>query len=113
MSQFEITDKLQKSQFLTCLQPPCSLQYSREFVNVHNILTPQFFARTSPPVDPAAPNFHPVSEAFKDDQLFGELEPKDTEWLCAGGFVTETQSFYVSADDGTIVWFQVIHSAVG
>ncbi|RDB26308.1 Survival factor 1 [Hypsizygus marmoreus] len=68
---------------------------------------------TSAPVDPTAPNLHPVSSAFKDNELFGKLEPNDTKWLCAGGFVTETQTFYVSADDGTWVMCQVIHSAVG
>ncbi|KAF8071897.1 survival factor 1 [Lyophyllum atratum] len=68
---------------------------------------------TSAPVDPTAPNLHPVSERFKHDELFGKLEPKDTEWLCAGGFATETQTFYVSADDGSILMCQVIHSAVG
>lgn len=55
----------------------------------------------------------PVSEAFRDNELFGELEPKDTEWLCAGGFVTETQIFYIAADNGASVMCQVIHSAVG
>ncbi|KAF9468065.1 oxidative stress survival Svf1-like protein [Collybia nuda] len=68
---------------------------------------------TSAPVDPTAPNIHPVSSKFKDDELFGELEPKDTEWLCAGGFATETQTFYITADDGTSIMCQVIHSAVG
>ncbi|KAG6809796.1 hypothetical protein H0H92_014699 [Tricholoma furcatifolium] len=68
---------------------------------------------TAPPVDPTAQNLHPVSERFKENELFGELEPKDTEWTCAGGFATETQIFYVSADDGSFLMFQVIHSAVG
>ncbi|KIM39821.1 hypothetical protein M413DRAFT_184485 [Hebeloma cylindrosporum] len=68
---------------------------------------------TAPPVDPAAPNFHSVSTRFSENELFGELEPKDTEWLCAGGFVTETQTFYVITEDGTSVMCQVIHSAVG
>ncbi|TFK40385.1 survival factor 1 [Crucibulum laeve] len=68
---------------------------------------------TSPPVDPNAPNFHPVATKFAASELFGELEPKDTEWLCAGGFVTETQTFYTIGEDGTLLWCQVIHSAVG
>ncbi|KAG6862549.1 hypothetical protein C0995_000097 [Termitomyces sp. Mi166 len=72
------------------------------------------FFSTAPPVDPTAPNLHPVSEAFKENELFGELEPKDTEWTCTtSGFVTETQIFYVSADDGTFLMLQVIHSSVG
>ncbi|KAG6851107.1 hypothetical protein H0H93_000987 [Arthromyces matolae] len=70
-------------------------------------------SETSPPVDPNAQNLHPVSEAFKENELFGELEPKDTEWTCAGGFVTETQIFYIAADDGKFIILQVIHSAVG
>ncbi|KAF8199618.1 oxidative stress survival Svf1-like protein [Pholiota molesta] len=68
---------------------------------------------TAPPVDPTAPTFHSVTDRFPENELFGPLEPKDTEWLCAGGFVTETQVFYVLADDGTMVMCQVIHSAVG
>jgi len=68
---------------------------------------------TSPPVDPTAPNFHAVTSNVADTELFGELEPKDTEWLCSGGFVTETQTFYVITDDGTSLMCQVIHSSVG
>ncbi|KAG6842347.1 hypothetical protein C0991_010637 [Blastosporella zonata] len=68
---------------------------------------------TSPPVDLNAQNLHPVSDAFKDNELFGQLEPKDTEWTCAGGFATETQIFYISADDGSTLMLQVIHSSVG
>ena len=64
-------------------------------------------------MDPTAPNLHPVSSRFKEDEIFGELEAKDTDWLCAGGFATETQIFYISADDGTFIMCQVIHSAVG
>ncbi|TCD69339.1 putative cell survival pathways protein [Steccherinum ochraceum] len=68
---------------------------------------------TSPPVDPNAPNFHPVSSAFEPSQLFGELEPKDTEWACPGGFAVETQVFYCFLEDGSSVMCQVIHSSVG
>ncbi|KAJ6576464.1 oxidative stress survival Svf1-like protein [Mycena vulgaris] len=66
---------------------------------------------TSAPVDPDAPTFHPVSSQDKD--LFGQLEAKDTEWLCAGGFATETQVFYTIGEDGTFLICQIIHSAVG
>ncbi|THH33209.1 hypothetical protein EUX98_g979 [Antrodiella citrinella] len=68
---------------------------------------------TAPPVDPNAPNFHPVSSAFEPSQLFGELEPKDIEWACLGGFTVETQTFYSFFEDGTSIMCQVIHSAVG
>ncbi|KAE9407822.1 oxidative stress survival Svf1-like protein [Gymnopus androsaceus JB14] len=69
---------------------------------------------TAPPIDPEAPTFHPVSEKFKDAELFGELTPKDTELLCtSSGFVTETQIFYVITEDGTSVMCQLIHSSVG
>ncbi|GLB40383.1 putative svf1-like C-terminal lipocalin-like domain containing protein [Lyophyllum shimeji] len=71
-----------------------------------------FFSSASP-ADPTAKNLHPVSDTFKDSELFGELEHKDLEWLCAGGFVTETRTFYISADDGSFLMCQVIHSAVG
>ncbi|KAH8099925.1 oxidative stress survival Svf1-like protein [Cristinia sonorae] len=71
------------------------------------------FFSTAPPVDPNAPNFHPVSDAFEPSQLFGELEPKDTEWACPGGFAVETQTFYFVLEDGTSLMCQVIHSSVG
>jgi len=45
--------------------------------------------------------------------LFGELEPSDTEWACAGGFATETQIFYNVLEDGTSVMCQLIHSGIG
>ncbi|KAI0956205.1 hypothetical protein AcV7_006661 [Taiwanofungus camphoratus] len=68
---------------------------------------------TSAPVDPHAPNFHPASSAHEASDLFGELEPKDTEWTCPGGFAVETQVWYHSLDDGTSLMCQIIHSAVG
>ncbi|THH01483.1 hypothetical protein EW026_g1253 [Hermanssonia centrifuga] len=64
------------------------------------------------PTDPHAPNFHPVSSRSPSD-LFGELEPKDTEWTCPGGFAVETQVFYNILEDGTSVMCQVIHSSLG
>ncbi|KAJ7274374.1 survival factor 1 [Mycena haematopus] len=66
---------------------------------------------TSAPVDPTAPTFHPVTTQAKE--LYGQLEPKDTEWLCSSGFVAETQIFYTIADDGTFMMCQIIHSSVG
>ncbi|KAI0326624.1 oxidative stress survival Svf1-like protein [Cubamyces sp. BRFM 1775] len=71
------------------------------------------FFSTAPPVDPNAPNFHPVSSAYQPSELFGELEPKDTEWACPGGFAVETQIFYQFLEDGSSLMCQVIHSAVG
>ncbi|KAI0787785.1 oxidative stress survival Svf1-like protein [Fomes fomentarius] len=68
---------------------------------------------TAPPVDPNAPNFYPVSSVFQPSELAGELEPKDTEWTCPGGFSVETQVFYNFLEDGTSLMCQVIHSAVG
>ncbi|KAJ7172452.1 survival factor 1 [Mycena filopes] len=69
------------------------------------------FFSTSAPVDPNAPTFHPVTSQAKD--VFGPLEAKDTEWLCSGGFVTETQVFYTMGEDGTWLSCQIIHSSVG
>ncbi|KZT20138.1 survival factor 1 [Neolentinus lepideus HHB14362 ss-1] len=63
--------------------------------------------------DPHATNFHPVSSR-PDSDLFGELEPKDTEWQATtSGFITETQIWYTTLEDGTSVMVQVIHSSVG
>ncbi|CAE7169678.1 unnamed protein product [Rhizoctonia solani] len=65
-------------------------------------------------VDPKAQNFHPVVTAkTAPGELFSKLEPKDLEWTCAGGFVTETQTWYNFLEDGTLLWCQIIHSAVG
>ncbi|KAJ1308080.1 hypothetical protein OPQ81_002145 [Rhizoctonia solani] len=64
--------------------------------------------------DPKAPNFHPaVTSKTPPGQLFSPLESKDLEWTCAGGFVTETQTWYNFLQDGTLLWCQIIHSAVG
>ncbi|KAN0063903.1 putative cell survival pathways protein [Thecaphora frezii] len=65
--------------------------------------------------NPAAnvPNFHPVTDAFAQDSLFGPLEKSDLEWTCAGGFTTETQTWYTVLDDGAFATSQIIHSAVG
>ncbi|KAJ7650234.1 survival factor 1 [Roridomyces roridus] len=69
------------------------------------------FFSAAPPVDPTAPTFHPISS--QGGELFGPLEPKDTEWACASGFITETQVFYTTGEDGTFLNFQLIHSSVG
>lgn len=65
---------------------------------------------------PTGPNLHPVHLRFgKDGQeaLYGPLTKEDTEWLCAGGFITETQVFYATTPTGGLVMCQVIHSSVG
>ncbi|ORY65636.1 oxidative stress survival, Svf1-like protein [Leucosporidium creatinivorum] len=63
--------------------------------------------------DSNSANLHPVQLAFDQEALFGPLVPQDTEWLQAGGFVTETQVFYATTKDGGIIMCQVIHSSVG
>lgn len=63
--------------------------------------------------DPNALNFRPVTSAFPPNELFGKLEPKDTEWACAKGFITETQTWYHVLEDGTFFMCQVIHSSIG
>ncbi|CAE6451449.1 unnamed protein product [Rhizoctonia solani] len=68
----------------------------------------------SGPADLKAQNFHPVvTSKTTPGELFSKLEPKDLEWTCARGFVTETQNWYNFLEDGTLIWFQVIHSAMG
>ncbi|KAH7884761.1 oxidative stress survival, Svf1-like protein [Phlebopus sp. FC_14] len=62
------------------------------------------------PVDPKAPNFHPISER---SDLFGQLEPEDLQWTCGRGFATETQTFYHFLEDETMLMCQVIHSSIG
>lgn len=69
--------------------------------------------------DPAAveaathnPNFKPVSDT-PQDQLFGELTPTDLSWVQAGGFTTETYTWYSILPDGALVSAQIIHSAIG
>ncbi|KAG8711796.1 putative cell survival pathways protein [Ceratobasidium sp. 394] len=72
-----------------------------------------FSSLFSAAADPKAPNFHPVTSKTAPSELFGQLTPKDTEWTCAGGFVTETQVWYHLLEDGTFIMCQIIHSAVG
>ena len=67
----------------------------------------------SAPVDPHAPNFHSVNANVPESDLCGPLEANDLEWTCAGGFATETQTFYAIAEDGRTIMFQAIHSSVG
>jgi len=54
-----------------------------------------------------------VTSAFQPSEFFSELEAKDLEWTCAGGFATETQTFYNFTEDGKFVMLQVIHASVG
>ena len=58
-------------------------------------------------------NFHAVTDLFPQDQLFAELEPKDLEWTCASGFVTETYTWYTVLQDGSFATSQIIHSSLG
>ncbi|CAE6505907.1 unnamed protein product [Rhizoctonia solani] len=68
----------------------------------------------SGPAKIKAQNFHPVlTSETCPSELFSKLEPQDLEWSCATGFVTETQTWYNFLEDGTLIWFQVIHSALG
>jgi hypothetical protein len=64
-------------------------------------------------VPPDAQNLHPAPSRYNESQLYGPLEPKDNEWVCASGFVTETHIWYTICDDGTSLMCQVIHSSVG
>lgn len=102
---------------LSSCRLPCFHLYFREYPSLTVIHSPELkiidHLRTSAPVDPKAPNFHSVTTNLSEGSLFGELEPKDTEWLCAGGFVTETQTFYTVTEDGQFLNCQIIHSSVG
>ena len=62
---------------------------------------------------PAGPQLHPVQGQFPQEALFGKLVKEDTEWLCAGGFITETQTFYATTSTGGFVMCQVVHSSIG
>ncbi|EJD43098.1 oxidative stress survival, Svf1-like protein [Auricularia subglabra TFB-10046 SS5] len=37
----------------------------------------------------------------------------DLQWTCAGGFVSETQTFYQFTEEGLLIMLQVIHASVG
>lgn len=63
-------------------------------------------------VDPNTPNLHPVTDR-PASELYGPLEEHDLDWVCAGGFSTETHIWYQVLEDGTFLLCQVIHSAVG
>lgn len=58
-------------------------------------------------------NFHAITDTVSQDALFGPLEASDLEWTCAGGFTTETQTWYSVLEDGSFATSQIIHSAVG
>ncbi|CAO1625177.1 unnamed protein product [Parajaminaea phylloscopi] len=58
-------------------------------------------------------NFTPITDVTPQDSLYGPLEAKDLEWTCAGGFTTETQTWYTILKDGSFATSQIIHSAVG
>lgn len=60
----------------------------------------------------AQPNFRGVSET-PQNALYGPLEASDLEWTCAGGFTTETQTWYTVLEDGAFATSQIIHSAIG
>ncbi|SCZ87661.1 BZ3500_MvSof-1268-A1-R1_Chr2-2g05127 [Microbotryum saponariae] len=62
---------------------------------------------------PTGPNFAGVHRNFAQEAFYGPLVQEDTEWLCAGGFVTETQTFYATTEQGELIMCQVIHSSVG
>ncbi|GAA5888689.1 hypothetical protein JCM6882_009051 [Rhodosporidiobolus microsporus] len=62
---------------------------------------------------PTGPNIHPVQLAFDQQALFGPLTADDVSWLCPGGIATETQTFYTTLKDGSVLMCQVIHSSVG
>ena len=64
----------------------------------------------------AAGEVHPPKERLSSpDATFGPLNAQDTAWLCAGGFTTETQTFYAMTPgkNAKLLMVQVIHSAVG
>lgn len=63
--------------------------------------------------DSSAPNLHPVSSRYQPEELFSPLNETDLEWTCAGGFATETQTFYQILNDGRFLMCQVIHSSTG
>lgn len=58
-------------------------------------------------------NFHAITDTVPQDALFGPLQPSDLEWTRAGGFTTETQTWYSVLEDGSFATSQIIHSAVG
>ena len=54
-----------------------------------------------------------MTSAYRPEELYGPLEAEDLQWTCAGGFVSETQTFYQFTDEGLFVMLQVIHASVG
>lgn len=57
----------------------------------------------------------PKERLANPESAFGPLTQQDTSWLCAGGFTTETQTFYAMSGGKSpkFIMVQVIHSAVG
>lgn len=71
------------------------------------------FFSAAPAIDPTAATVHPVSSAFAPAALNGALDAKDLEWTCSSGFITETQTFYIVAETGENITFQIIHASLG
>jgi len=70
---------------------------------------PQPQTNTQPPV-----LVHPASSRYEPGNLHGQLTDEDTSWLAqSSGFVTETQTFYLTLPGGKLAMCQVIHSAIG
>jgi hypothetical protein len=109
----EVRSRLELSPYRLSHRPPsCSPHFSGKWTRLCSY-SPFNISITSAPADPTAQNFHPATEGLAPGDLFAELKPEDNHWLCAGGFVTETQIWYQIFNDGTFVMCQVLHSSVG
>jgi hypothetical protein len=97
-----------------CTRPIPSSIYPSELYRRHSpafsaIVIMSWLASSAAPVR----ELQPPTDRVGNGEGFGPLTPADTEWLCAGGFATETQIWYLFTPSGALGMVQVIHSAVG
>ncbi|KAG9284077.1 hypothetical protein G9A89_022851 [Geosiphon pyriformis] len=59
-----------------------------------------------------ATNLH-IASSLAKDKLYSDVSPKDLEWTLASGSSTETQTFYLTTDEGHFAFVQMIHSSIG
>ncbi|CAG8467127.1 8977_t:CDS:2 [Ambispora gerdemannii] len=57
-------------------------------------------------------NLH-IAGVLAKDSLYSEVTPKDLEWTLASGSSTETQTFYLTTNEGHFAFVQMVHSNIG
>ncbi|CAG8443928.1 10861_t:CDS:2 [Ambispora leptoticha] len=54
-----------------------------------------------------------IASTLAKDNLYSDVSPKDLEWTLASGSSTETQTFYLSTNEGHFAFVQMVYSNIG